>query len=84
MSNHAKIEVHPGKIAPRHEKYYELKLEQVDVTENGTQGDLPIVDFVCTLPNGEKALLMLTGRIVNGISAVVRGVNLRNHGVEEP
>jgi hypothetical protein len=46
--------------------------------------NLPIVDIVATLPDGSRVLIVATGRILNMISAAIRGVNLRNHGVEEP
>lgn len=82
---HAKIKLVAGKQAPKHyDCKDELVLEEVIITEKGTESDLPLVDIVMVAPGGEKFLLVLTGRILNGISAAVRGVNMRNHGVEEP
>lgn len=62
----------------------ELRVNKVVITEMGTVENLPIVDFVVQTTNGEKYLMVLTGRLVNAISAAVRGTNLRNHGREEP
>lgn len=78
------IKLVPGDIGPRYENTHELKLDHVTITEQGTQAHLPIVDIVATLPNGERAVLVLTGRVLCSIAAAVRGVNLRNHGTEEP
>jgi hypothetical protein len=74
-----------GDRAPRYdESGMELACEGVIITEQGTVGNLPIVDFKMRGPDGKFYLLVLSGRIVNAISAAVRGVNMRNHGVEEP
>ena len=74
----------PGDAAPKYDRGQEISLSHVTITEQGTVAGLPIVDFVMTDPAGNQYLLVLTGRIVNMISAAVRGANLRNHGVEEP
>lgn len=84
MSNQAKIDIVSGTVAPKYNYGTELKLEGVVVTEQGTEAGLPIVDFKMRAPNGDFFLLVLTGRIVNGISAAIKGVNERIHGVQEP
>lgn len=73
-----------GNKAPRYDKGYEMPVERVTITEQGTQAGLPIVDFIGTDKNGEQVLFVLSGREVCGIAAAVRGANMRNHGVEEP
>lgn len=75
----------PGKLAIRYpETSKHLVLDSVAITENGTESNLPLVDFVLKDAEGNKYYVMATGRIVNLISAAVKGVNLRNHGTEEP
>lgn len=82
---HAHIKLVEGKVAPKHfDCKDELILEEVIITEQGTEANLPLVDFVMKAPNGDKFLLVMTGRILNGISAAIKGVNMRNHGVNEP
>lgn len=84
MSNELKINLIPGNMAPRYDEGYEIDISHCTITEQGTQGNLPLVDFVGRDKNGEKVMFCLTGRLVNMVSAAIRGVNLRNHGVEEP
>lgn len=82
--NHLKISLVPGKLAPKYEEVgIELFCQEVVITEQGTEGGLPMVDFKMVGPDGVY-LMVLTGRIVNAISAAVKGVNLRNHGAPEP
>jgi hypothetical protein len=74
-----------GDRAPRYDEAgMELVCEGVVITEQGTQANLPIVDFKMRGPDGKFYLLVMSGRIVNAISAAVRGANKRNHGVDEP
>lgn len=78
------IEIVPGKQAPKYPDAIELACTKVVITEQGTKSGLPIVDFVLKGPGGGEFVLVLTGRLLNMVSAAVRGVNKRNHGVEEP
>ena len=74
-----------GNMAPRYDEAgTEMRLEEVVITEQGTQSHLPMLDFKMRGQDGKLYLLVLTGRIVNAISAAVRGVNMRIHGREEP
>lgn len=84
MSNEVTIHLVEGKTAPRYDTGTELQLEAVIITEQGTKAGLPMVDFQMRGPDGKLYLVVLTGRIVNGISAAVKGINKRIHGVEEP
>lgn len=88
MSTSASIEIVEGKQAPHYLEedgfVGECKLDKVVITEKGTQGDLPIVDFVMTAPDGKKFMMCLTGRNVTSIAAAIQGVNLRNHGNSDP
>lgn len=78
------IKLIKGDEAPKYPFGIELELDHVAITEQGTQTNLPIVDFVMKDKEGLTYLLVLTGREVNMISAAIKGVNLRNHGKEEP
>lgn len=82
--SYAQIKLVPGDTAPRYPGGVELGLDHVSITEKGTNKDLPIVDFVMKDADGNIFVLVLTGRILNMISAAIKGVNLRNHGKEEP
>lgn len=74
-----------GSTAPRFdESVTELACEEVVVTEQGTVAHLPMVDIRMRDAEGKLHLLVLTGRMVNMLSAAIRGVNMRIHGVEEP
>lgn len=83
-TNHLKIDLVPGKDAPKYGNTTELKCDQVFVTEQGTEKNLPIVDFVLDGPDGKQYLVVFTGRLILSLAAVIRGVNLRNHQTEEP
>ncbi len=78
------INLVPGNLAPRYDTGTELECNGVTITEEGTASRLPLVDFVMVAPNGDRFLLVLTGRIVNMISSAIKGANLRNHGKAEP
>ena len=84
MSQHIEINLVPGDVAPRYDTGYEIDCSHVTITEKGTKDGLPLVDFVARDRHGEKIMFVLTGRLVNMISASIKGVNLRNHGTEEP
>jgi hypothetical protein len=77
------IEVIPGNKAP-HYQGQELVLEGTTITEQGTQEGLPLVDFRMRDQHGNLFLLVLTGRIVNTLSAAIKGINEKNHGNPEP
>lgn len=83
-ANSLPVNIVPGKTAPRYDTGVELEAERVTITEQGTVLDLPLVDLVMRHPDGTQCVVCLTGRMVNMIAAVVRGVNLRVHGQEEP
>lgn len=73
-----------GSVAPRYPNGTELQLDHVSITENGMESGLPMVDIVMRGPGDELFLFVTTGRIINAISAAVKGVNVRCHGKEEP
>lgn len=79
-----RLEIVPGDTAPKYSEGTELTCDKVVITEKGTASDLPIVDFVMRDHEGKMYLLVLTGRVVNSISAAIKGVNSRNHGTPEP
>ena len=83
--NQVSMEFIQGTEAPRYtngEK--ELSADKVVITEQATESNLPIVDIQMTDKDGNKYWVPLSGRIINMVSAAVKGVNIRNHGVEEP
>lgn len=84
MSHELTIRIVQGDTAPRYDRGCELKISHVTITEQGTSAHLPIVDFVAHDALGNQYLMVLTGRLVNMVSAAIRGANMRNHGVEEP
>jgi hypothetical protein len=54
-------------------------VEEVIVLEQGTESGLPLCYFIA----GGQAYI-LSGRFVNAVSAVVKGINQRIHGTPEP
>jgi hypothetical protein len=60
-----------------------LELQEVFVVEGSTRSGLPTVIFRFKHQH-EYFEFETTGRIVNGISAIVKGSNLRKFGAEEP
>jgi len=78
------IEFVQGDQGPHYTDTIELALERCVVTEKGTQGGLPIVDFVMKGPAGQKYMFCVTGRMMTMLAAAIKGVNVRNHGVAEP
>lgn len=83
-ANELQIDIVPGSMAPQHDTGVEIDLESVIITEQGTAGGLPLVDLILRGPNDEKYLAVVTGRIVIGLAAAIKGVNKRVHGKEEP
>jgi Zn/Cd-binding protein ZinT len=73
-----------GNVAPRYDTGYETQVERVTITEQGTQANLPIVDFIAKDKAGNQVCFVLTGREVCTLAAAIRGVNTRIHGVPEP
>jgi hypothetical protein len=81
------IELLQGNFAPRYSKEVserKLDCKKVVITENGMVSGLPLVDFQLVDKDGNEYFFAITGRLVNMISAAIRGVNMRNHGCEEP
>jgi hypothetical protein len=80
------IELVDGSLAPRYEpsKVEMLSLDKAVITERGTEGGLPLVDFQMTSIDGKEYFFAVTGRLVLSLAAAIRGVNDRNHGVSEP
>jgi hypothetical protein len=80
------IHLNPGSVAPRYDgAVFELTPQGVTITERGMKSGLPMVDFtfVC-LVDGKRYAFTTSGRMVLMLAAALRGVNLRNHGTEEP
>jgi hypothetical protein len=79
------ISLVPGDVAPRYLPISkELVIQKAVITEKGTEGNLPLVDLVLKDDDGNEFYTMVTGRIILGLAAAIKGVNLRNHGTEEP
>ena len=79
------IELKEGNEAPRYpEGTIELRIDKAVITEKGMQSGLPLVDFQITDEKGRVYYTALTGSVLNMLSAAIKGVNMRNHGVEEP
>lgn len=78
------IKLVAGSQAPTYKDRKELKILEAVITEQATESNLPIVDIVMEDDAGNKYLGVLTGRSVNALSGVIRGVNQRNHGYPEP
>lgn len=83
-SNDLKIRLVPGDTAPRYDEGQELVCQEVVITEQGTKANLPLVDFKLRGADGKLYVLVLTGRLVNMVSAAIKGVNQRIHGIDEP
>lgn len=94
MAQTVDIKLIPGNVAPRYtlkgqprvagvqQVVGELKLETVVITERGMQSGFPLLDLQLRAPNGDLYFAVVTGEIANMISSAVKGVNMRNHGVE--
>lgn len=74
----------PRYNGPRFQGGCELQCEEAVITEQATKEGLPIVDFRMRDAKGNFYLLVLSGRIVNALSAAIKGVNTRIHGTPEP
>lgn len=84
MIDGLKITLVQGDVAPRYGTGMEVKCEEIVITEQGTQANLPMVDFKLRGPGGHFFLLVLTGRQVNALAAIIKGINTRIHGDPEP
>lgn len=82
--NQVSMELIQGSEAPRYTTEIELSADKVVITEQGMESNLPLVDIQMADKDGNKYWVPLSGRIINVISSTVKGVNMRNHGVEEP
>lgn len=79
------IKLQPGDLAPRYPSNVSpLDCQDVVITERGTASGLPLVDFRFKDDQGREFFFAVTGRLVISLAAAIRGVNLRNHGKEEP
>jgi hypothetical protein len=78
------IQLVPGNQAPKYDTGHQVSVERVTITEQGTKSRLPLVDFIAHDKDGNQVLFVLTGRQVCAIASSIRGINMRNHGVEEP
>lgn len=79
-----RIEIVQGKLAPKYTVGCEGTLEKVVITEGGIVGGKPLVDFITKTPEGEQVVVVLGGQQIFAIAAALRGINMRNHGVDEP
>lgn len=80
-----KLELIKGDVAPRYDDdWKQLELKDVKITEKGMASRLPLVDLQFIDKDGNKYFAMTSGRIINAVSAAIKGVNVRNHGTEEP
>ena len=79
------IDIVPGGLAPRYgdECGTLAAVRRAVITEQGTAGNLPIVDLIGEV-NGKKVVLVISGRLLDSIASALRGVNLRIHGKERP
>ena len=79
------IKILPGDTAPRYPVgTVELTINAAVITEQGMTSKLPIVDLQLTDAKGRVYFAATSGRIILGLAAALKGVNMRNHGVEEP
>jgi len=80
------MQIKEGREAPRYnlEDVKKLTMIKAVITEQGTSEGLPVVDIVMIDESGKEYFFMTTGRIINGISSAIKGVNTRIHGTEEP
>jgi hypothetical protein len=80
------IKLNPGDMAPRYDPVTtkQLTAHTAIITEQGMESGLPLVDIQMTDDEGNHYFFMIPGRLINGLSAMIKGVNMRNHGTEEP
>lgn len=83
---HLPIELVRGAVAPRYspQVWKEVIVTKAIITEQGTEKQLPLVDFQMEDVEGNKYFFMITGRLINALAAAIQGVNQRNHGTSEP
>lgn len=82
MARDLEFSIVAGEVAPQHAGGIELDIEDVVITEQGA-GGLPLVDLKLRGPNDEIYFAAITGRLVIGIAAAVKGINQRLHGRPE-
>lgn len=79
------INLIPGNKAPRFDAaMHALTPLAATITEQGMASGLPMVDVVFVDNDGERCIWTTSGRMILALAAALRGVNLRNHGTEEP
>ena len=79
------IQILEGNVAPRYVNGdTEITINKAVITEKGMESELPLIDFQMTDKDGNIFFAALSGRLVNMLSAAVKGVNLKDHGIEEP
>lgn len=78
-----KIKLIQGNVAPRYTEEKQLEIKQAVITENGMESGFPLIDFQLTDNEGKEYFCMASGQVINTLSAAIKGVNMRNHGVEE-
>lgn len=86
MSNSIAIKIVEGGVAPRYnpEQTKQLEARVAVITENGMQSGLPVVDIQMVDAEGNEYFFMVTGRIFNSVTDIIKAVNMKNHGAEEP
>lgn len=86
LTNKLNMELVQGHAVPKYgHEVVPLVVDKAVITERATEADLPVVDLLLQDPDsGKKYFICVTGRVVNGISAAIKGVNMRNHGTPEP
>jgi hypothetical protein len=83
--DHVTIKLVPGKVAPRYtEPMIELRAPEMIITEQGMASGKPIVDIHFTDAEGNRYCFITSGSLIRAMAAAVGGVNLRNHGTEDP
>lgn len=79
------IKLTPGSKAVKYpEGTKELRIVEANICEQGMESGLPLVDLILEDEEGNRFFAVQSGRIFNQLSAVLKGVNMRNHGIEEP
>jgi len=85
MPQNLTIKFEQGDIAPRYtDKVKQLEVHTAIVTEKGMVGGKPLVDFQIKDTDGNEYFFMITGSLCQMLGKAIDGVNLRNHGTENP
>jgi len=90
MPSVMKIQILEGNVAPRYTaRIIKTAVDNVVVTEEGmkrpgTKKGFPLVDFQLSDDYGNNYYLAVTGSHLLMLAAAIKGINLRNHGEEEP